>query len=68
MRSVVDNWSTNQIKKSPMPTVHLLIPSPITLEELEPLKRTVSFTDADAAYLRRVGGVLAGRRPRAARR
>ncbi len=34
--------------------------SPVSMEELELLKRTVALTDDDMAWLRRAGGVLAG--------
>jgi hypothetical protein len=43
-----------------MPIDHAPSPSPITLEELELLKRIVSFTDAEARYLRQLGDALAG--------
>jgi Protoglobin len=43
-----------------MPTDREPSPSPITLEELERLKRTVSFTARDVRNLRRVGEALAG--------
>lgn len=40
-----------------------LLPSPVTLDELDLLKRTVFFTDEDAAYLRLAGDVVADQLP-----
>jgi hypothetical protein len=40
-----------------------LAPSPVTLEELDFLKRTVFFTEEDASYLRLAGDVVADQLP-----
>ena len=54
----MDNWSTNQLRAVDAGRAPLA-PSPVALDELELLKKTVFFTRADEGYLRRVGDALA---------